>query len=169
MVSVKVASMPEPSHCSRTWQCGRHAVAAAGLHSPVERVLVSGWYLRGDIGMTNQQFKGLHQPSYDVAGTHVEEVAHGLGSSTFFGLASAISFNDWFRADFTGEYRGKANFHGSDNVTFNGGRGVDNYTGSKSEWCHGQCLRRSRTWLVRDAVYRCRASAGPTSDQWLPR
>src|SRR4029079_11790674 len=30
--------------------------------------------------------------------------------------------------------RGRANFHGSDSVTFTGGQGVDNYFGSKSEW-----------------------------------
>ena len=58
----------------------------------------------------------------------------GWDSSMFFGLGVGYKFNDWFRADFTGEYRGKANFHGSDNVTFTGGQGVDNYSGSKSEW-----------------------------------
>ena len=84
--------------------------------------------------MTNQQFKGLHQRLYDVPGTHVEAVGMGWDSSTFFGLGIGYKVNDWFRADLTGEYRGKANFHGSDNVTFNGGQGVDNYTGSKSEW-----------------------------------
>ena len=52
----------------------------------------------------------------------------------FFGLGVGYKFNDWFRADVTGEYRGKANFHGSDNVAFTGGQGVDNYSGSKSEW-----------------------------------
>ena len=84
--------------------------------------------------MTNQQFKGLHQRLYDVPGTTVEAVGMGWDSATFFGLGVGYKFNDWFRADFTGEYRGKANFHGSDNVTFTGGRGVDNYSGSKSEW-----------------------------------
>ena len=52
----------------------------------------------------------------------------------FFGLGLGYKFNDWFRVDVTGEYRGKANFHGSDSVTFTGGIGVDNYSGSKSEW-----------------------------------
>ena len=84
--------------------------------------------------MTNQQFKGLHQRLYDVPGTTVEAVGMGWDSSTFFGLGVGYKFNDWFRADVTGEYRGKANFHGSDNVTFTGGQGVDNYSGSKSEW-----------------------------------
>ena len=58
----------------------------------------------------------------------------GWDSSTFFGLGVGYKVNEWFRADLTGEYRGKANFHGSDSVTFTGGQGVDNYSGSKSEW-----------------------------------
>ena len=116
-----------------------HAADMPGLPPvyppPIEEYAsASGWYLRGDIGMTNQQFRGLHQRLYDVAGTTVEAVGMGWDSATFFGLGIGYKFNDWFRADITGEYRGKANFHGSDNVTFNGGRGVDNYSGSKSEW-----------------------------------
>ncbi len=106
---------------------------------PVEEFAsASGWYLRGDIGMTNQQFKGLHQRLYDVPGTTVEAVGMGWDSSMFFGIGVGYKFNDWFRADLTGEYRGKANFHGSDNVTLQPaaaqGVGVDNYSGSKSEW-----------------------------------
>jgi opacity protein-like surface antigen len=100
---------------------------------PVEEVFQTGWYLRGDIGMTNQHFKGLHQRLYDAPGTTVEPVGFGWDSSTLFGLGIGYKFNEWLRADVTGEYRGKANFHGSDHVTFNGGQGVDNYSASKSE------------------------------------
>src|ERR1700733_3792270 len=67
----------------------------------------SGWYLRGDIGMTNQQFKGLHQRLYDVPGTSVTQVGQGWDSSTFFGVGVGYKFNDWLRADVTGEYRGR--------------------------------------------------------------
>ncbi len=43
--------------------------------------------------------------------------------------------NNWFRTDVTGEYRGKANFHGLDIVrTTTGASLTDKYTGSKSEW-----------------------------------
>src|SRR5262249_2109107 len=41
--------------------------------------------------------------------------------------------NNWFRVDVTGEYRGKANFHGLDNAHNSGGYSPDRYTGSKSE------------------------------------
>jgi len=104
------------------------------MPQPIEEYFVGGWYLRGDIGMTNQAFSGLFQRLYNTPGTSVEQVGQGWDSSMFFGLGVGYKLNDWFRVDVTGEYRGRANFHGSDNVTFNGGQGVDNYSGSKSEW-----------------------------------
>jgi opacity protein-like surface antigen len=100
---------------------------------PVEESL-SGWYLRGDIGMTNQAFGNLWQRLYDDPGTSVEQVGHGFESSMLFGLGIGYKINDWFRIDFTGEYRGKSAFHGTDNVTFTGGVGVDRYIWDKSEW-----------------------------------
>ena len=135
MVSVKTAAFAGLAILSAT------AANAADLprlmppvHVPIEEAVVSGWYLRGDIGMTNQGFKNLFQRLYLTPGTTVEQVGHGWDSSVFFGLGIGYKFNDWFRFDVTGEYRGKANFHGSDNVVFTGGQGVDNYSGSKSEW-----------------------------------
>src|ERR1041384_4125289 len=140
MVSLKVASVAGVVALFATVaQTPVHAADMPGLPPiyppPVEEyAAASGWYLRGDIGMTNQRFKNLHQRLYDVPGTTVEPVGFGWDSSMFFGLGIGYKFNDWFRADLTGAYRGKANFHGSDHVTFNGGEGVDNYSGSKSEW-----------------------------------
>jgi opacity protein-like surface antigen len=101
---------------------------------PVEEFAAIGWYLRGDIGMTNQRFEALHQRLYDVPGTTVEGVGMGWDSSMLAGLGIGYAFNDWLRGDLTGEYRGKSNFHGSDSWTFAGSRGVNNYSGSKSEW-----------------------------------
>jgi opacity protein-like surface antigen len=141
MVSVKVASIAGAVAFFATVAQATVAYAAdmPGLPPiyppPIEEYASnSGWYLRGDIGMTNQQFKNLHQRLYDVPGTSVEPVGFGWDSATFFGLGAGYKFTEWFRADITGEYRGKANFHGSDHVKFNGGEGVDNYSGSKSEW-----------------------------------
>ena len=135
MVSVKVASV---AGAVALFATVANAADMPGLPPiympPVEEFSPSGWYLRGDIGMTNQKFKALHQRLYDVPGTTVEAVGMGWDSSMMAGLGIGYKFNDWFRADFTGEYRGKATFHGSDNVTFTGGTGVDNYSGSKSEW-----------------------------------
>ena len=136
MLSVKVASI---AGAVAIFATTAHAADMPGL-PPVyppqveEFVSASGWYLRADIGMTNQQFKGLHQRLYDVPGTTVEAVGMGWDSSMMAGLGIGYKFNDWFRADVTGEYRGKANFHGSDHVTTALTDGVDNYSGSKSEW-----------------------------------
>jgi opacity protein-like surface antigen len=135
MVSVKVASVAGAVALLATVANAADMPGLPPVYMPqVEEFSASGWYLRGDIGMTNQQFKGLHQRLYDVPGTTVEAVGMGWDSSMMAGLGIGYKFNDWFRADFTGEYRGKATFHGSDNVTFTGGVGVDNYSGSKSEW-----------------------------------
>jgi opacity protein-like surface antigen len=135
MVSVKVASV---AGAVALFATVANAADMPGLPPiympPVEEFSASGWYLRGDIGMTNQQFKGLHQRLYDVPGTTVEAVGMGWDSSMMAGLGIGYKFNDWFRADFTGEYRGRANFHGSDHVTTALTNGVDNYFGSKSEW-----------------------------------
>jgi opacity protein-like surface antigen len=135
MTSLKVAFLSGVVAFSATLA---HAADLPHMPPPLppleEFAPASGWYLRGDIGMTNQRFDRLHQRLYDVPGTIVEPVGFGWDSATFFGIGGGYKFNDWFRADITGEYRGKANFHGSDHVTFNGGEGVDNYSGSKSEW-----------------------------------
>ena len=136
MVSVKVASIAGAIALSATLANAADMPGLPPVYAPQieEYSATSGWYLRGEIGMTNQQFKNLHQRLYDVPGTTVEAVGMGWDSSMLVGVGVGYKFNDWLRADFTGQYRGKSNFHGSDNVTFTGGRGVDNYSGSKSEW-----------------------------------
>jgi len=135
MVSVKVASVAGAVALFATVANAADMPGLPPVYMPaVEEFSASGWYLRGDIGMTNQQFKGLHQRLYDVPGTTVEAVGMGWDSSMLFGLGVGYKFNDWFRADITGEYRGKSNFHGSDHVTTATTNGVDNYSGSKSEW-----------------------------------
>jgi opacity protein-like surface antigen len=95
-----------------------------------------GWYLRGDIGFSNQSVKNLDNALYSTL-TSLDQRT-GFDSAGIFGLGVGYQFNNWFRGDITGEYRGKSNFHGLDIITFdNGGAqgfGSDTYTGSKSEW-----------------------------------
>ena len=94
-----------------------------------------GWYLRGDIGFSNQQVKRLDNLLYYDPGISVQNTGLGFDTAGIFGLGAGYRFNNWLRADVTGEYRGKSNFHGSDIVSFNGAPlGTDTYTGSKSEW-----------------------------------
>jgi opacity protein-like surface antigen len=91
-----------------------------------------GWYLRGDVGMTNQRAKSID--SALPVGYSKSTEGLGFDSASLFDLGVGYRVNSWFRADVIGQYRGKANLHGSDNVFGPGFVGVNNYTGSKSEW-----------------------------------
>jgi opacity protein-like surface antigen len=95
----------------------------------------SSWYLRGDIGFSNQQVRELFSDQ-DAAFTSLTHVDKGFDAAPLFGLGIGYYFNDWLRFDVTGEYRSKANFHGLDVGSLPGGGGfaVDRYTGSKYEW-----------------------------------
>ncbi|MBR1130597.1 outer membrane protein [Bradyrhizobium iriomotense] len=92
-----------------------------------------GWYLRGDIGMTNQSAKRIDSATAQTFPTTTTGL--GFDSSPLFDLGVGYRFNNWFRADVIGQYRGKANLHGSQSVLL-GPADVEanNYTGSKSEW-----------------------------------
>lgn len=100
---------------------------------PVE---FSGWYLRGDIGFSNQRVKRLATPDYFAPGiTAVATTGLSFDTAGIFGLGAGYQFNNWFRADVTGEFRGNANIHGLDIVSgFAGPAFTDEYHGNKSEW-----------------------------------
>ena len=95
-----------------------------------------GWYLRGDIGMTNQQAKSITDPSDPNAALFTER-GTGFDSATLFDLGVGYQFNNWFRADVTGQWRGRANIHGQAyvpmNAVFPGATFANDYSGSKSE------------------------------------
>ncbi len=93
----------------------------------------SGWYLRGDIGASNQRVKSLYNVLYDAPNTTVTSVSREFDSAPIFGLGVGYAINNWFRVDVTGEYRAKASFHGLDIVN-SGGFSTDEYTAKKSEW-----------------------------------
>jgi opacity protein-like surface antigen len=86
-----------------------------------------GWYLRGDIGMTNQNVKSIDNVLFDPT---VQVLFRQFDSGMLFGLGAGYAFNDWFRMDVTGEYRGRTAFRGFD--TYPGG--ANDYYGTKSEW-----------------------------------
>ena len=102
------------------------------MYLPKEEV-GHGWYLRGDIGMSNQQVKRLHNVNYDIA-TSVNIVHKDFDSAPMFGLGVGYQWNHWLRFDLTGAYRGKANFHGFDILTSGGNTFTNEYRASKSEW-----------------------------------
>jgi opacity protein-like surface antigen len=98
-----------------------------------------GWYLRGDIGFSNQSVQSIRNtnPALYANLLSLNEKT-GFDTGGVFGIGAGYQFNHWFRADITGEYRGNANFHGLDLTSFpNGGQtgfGSDVYNASKSEF-----------------------------------
>jgi len=106
------------------------------MYAPAPVQDFGGWYLRGDVGMTNTRTK-LHVNAYDTlpANTVFNQFGHGFDSGTLFGLGVGYQFNNWFRADITGEYRSKVSFNGTDFFQFNPGGGLaDAYHGGYQSW-----------------------------------
>jgi opacity protein-like surface antigen len=104
------------------------------LPPPIEET--AGWYLRGDIGFSNQ---GVSSVEYvpgpgEPAVTSQRTVASGFDSAGIFGLGFGYQFNSWLRTDVTGEYRANANYRGQNVVTSGGNTYPEQDFGSKSEW-----------------------------------
>lgn len=104
----------------------------------VEVQQFGGWYLRGDIGMSNQRLDNLDYSGFDapeVFGWH-DEGNFDAGITGQVGVG--YQFTDWFRADVTAQYRGKTEFSALDfysnpsNPAF--GSGTNDYRAKKSEW-----------------------------------
>jgi len=86
---------------------------AADLPQPIPVVVVHGWYLRGDIGYSNQQVDSLDNVLYDNFDS-VDSVSRDFSGAPFFAAGIGYRWNHWFRTDVTGEYRSKADFNGVD-------------------------------------------------------
>jgi opacity protein-like surface antigen len=109
---------------------------SADMPAPVLAPAVdfSGWYLRGDIGFSNQNVGSLFNVNYANFAS-VSNIDKSFDAAPLFGLGVGYTVNNWLRFDVTGEYRGAANFHGFDVGNIGGGAFADDrYTGSKSEW-----------------------------------
>ena len=94
------------------------------------------WYLRGDIGMTNQAVDSLYNVLYDGPTTTVTNQFKNFESSPLFAMGIGFRHNDHLRFDLTGEYRGNATFHGLDIYTDPNASpttGTDEYTAVKTE------------------------------------
>jgi opacity protein-like surface antigen len=96
-----------------------------------------GWYLRGDIGFSNQNVKNVLDTNSAAYNNVAVSQTKNFGSAGVYGGGIGYQFNNWFRADFTGQYRGTSNFTGLDVVTgtgpFVGFVGTDAYSATKSE------------------------------------
>jgi len=98
-----------------------------------------GWYLRGDIGFSNQRVKNIEMGDGRNAALASLNQTTSFDAAGIFGVGVGYQFNNWFRADVTGQYRGNSNFKGTDRITgfaSDGGlyNGVNNYGATKSEW-----------------------------------
>jgi opacity protein-like surface antigen len=96
---------------------------------PVE---MSGWYLRGDIGITNQSVSSL--TNVGSAGATVDTKFLNFDASPSFGIGLGYQWNSWLRFDVTGEYRSNAHFHGQQVASIPGLILPDDYNASKNEW-----------------------------------
>jgi opacity protein-like surface antigen len=68
----------------------------------------SSWYLRGDIGFSNQSVGSIWNRNYANYDSDVN-IDRSFDAAPLFGIGIGYNFNDWLRFDLTGEYRGKAN------------------------------------------------------------
>jgi opacity protein-like surface antigen len=109
-------------------------LAPAPIIQPVG-VELSGWYLRGNIGMTDQSVKTVGFTPNPFPNDSIVTPFASFDSSPLFGMGVGYQINNWLRVDATGEYRSSAHFHGQQvdqstvPVQF-----ADDYNASKSEW-----------------------------------
>jgi len=87
-----------------------------------------GWYLRGDIGITNQRVDKLENA---LLPSSARTVNLDFDSAGLFGLGVGWQFNNWLRFDVTGEYRSASDFTGLHVVS---GPFTDEYRAKKTEW-----------------------------------
>jgi len=97
-----------------------------------------GWYLRGDVGFSNQSVSRVLDTNSTAYNNVAVSQTSSFGSAGIFDVGVGYAFNSWFRADVTAQWRGKSNFTGLDVVTgtgpFAGFVGTDIYTATKSEF-----------------------------------
>jgi opacity protein-like surface antigen len=109
------------------------AIAPPPMYAPPPVVEdFGGWYLRGDIGFSNQRVDRLNNVL--DAGLTSSVQHNNFNTAGIFGLGVGYKLNNWFRGDVTGEWRGNSQFHGTDRISYVGGVGVDTYHATKNEW-----------------------------------
>src|SRR5438132_7618526 len=109
------------------------AIAPPPAYAPAPVVEdFGGWYLRGDIGFSNQRVDRLNN-LLDRNNTSSVQTLN-FNTAGIFGVGVGYKVNNWFRADVTGEYRGNSQFFGTDRITYPGGVGTDTYHATKNEW-----------------------------------
>lgn len=103
---------------------------------PIYEDFASGWYLRGDVGVGQQDFRAFDfvqtNPAFVwPASWNVE--SHNFGDTTFVGAGIGYQFSSWLRFDATAEYRSTARVKAVGSYTdfcAGGGKCFDVYDGS---------------------------------------
>jgi opacity protein-like surface antigen len=112
-------------------------IAAPPMYGPPPLVDFGGWYLRGDIGFSNQSVSRVIDTNSSAYNNVAVTQTSSFGSAGIFDVGVGYQFNSWFRGDVTGQWRGKSNFTGLDVITGTGSAtgfvGTDGYTATKSE------------------------------------
>ena len=125
-----------PPHLSHGHPLPPHCMTPPPPPPPPPQIVVEefgGWYIRGDIGMTNQSVLDLDNVLFaSAAGLTIRD--KNFESGMMFGIGIGYRWNSWLRFDVTGEYRGETGFHGFDTWTDSDGNPrFNNYTAKKSE------------------------------------
>ena len=96
-----------------------------------------GWYLRGDIGFSNQTVDNVRDTNAAAYNNVAVAQTSSFSTGGIYDVGIGYQFNNWLRTDFTGQYRGKSSFTGLDVVSGTGPLagfvGTDSYTATKSE------------------------------------
>jgi opacity protein-like surface antigen len=111
--------------------------AAADLLPPPPQVeappVYGGWYLRGDVGAGIDQLSEQSSTFANTVPFGFENNGSGVGVQGLVDLGVGYQFNNWFRADVTGEYRTPTNYWGMESY---------NSTGFSSPDCPVVCYDR---------------------------
>jgi len=100
---------------------------------PMLETISSGWYLRGDIGMSFQNKANLEFLQNPANNLDFAFDYHSIANTQFIGLGAGYEFNNWLRFDVTGEYRAKTQVNARgvyDRTTMQG----DSYQGYIKSW-----------------------------------
>jgi opacity protein-like surface antigen len=101
------------------------------VYQPIvaEPCCAGAWYLRGDVGVgiMNRANLVFEDNPLDITDFKIQH--NSIEDTTIFSAGVGYEFNNWFRADFTAEYRTKAEVNAYGLYDFNGVFGA-NYTGS---------------------------------------
>lgn len=99
---------------------------------PVE-CCMSGWYLRGDIGVSSEFAGSFHEDGLNPPLTSVQNTGSGFETGGIFRLGLGYQFTPWLRADITGEFRTPATWSSMDIANSGGTFIPEHITLHKSE------------------------------------